>query len=194
MLARNGSSTAYRRFDETQDPRDEPYCITACKIFRAPDGSFTKELPERGVGKTCDLAFGYMGGLGAWRKFEPDKFTDAEVEKFKIEWRAAHPKIVEFWHAIDRAAWTAVRDRGRVVQCGRVAFKCIGAFLQLKLPSGRKISYPNPRIKVDEPARASRLFSDNAAGQFIGLPARPGRLWRHLDRERRERDRSRSAG
>ena len=46
---------SYRRFDATQDARDEPYCVTACKIFRVPDGSFTKELPERGVGKICDL-------------------------------------------------------------------------------------------------------------------------------------------
>ena len=44
------------------------------------------------VGKTCDLAFGYQGGLNAWRKFEPDKFTDAEVETFKTEWRSAHPE------------------------------------------------------------------------------------------------------
>ena len=157
---------SYRRFDETHDPRDEPYCITACKIFRVPDGSFTKESPERGVGKICDLAFGYMGALGAWRKFEPDKFTDEEVEKFKAEWRAAHPKIVELWHALDRAAWTAVRERGRVVRCGCVAFKCTGAFLQLKLPSGRKISYPNPRIKVVSPREQVVVFSDNAAGQF----------------------------
>jgi DNA polymerase bacteriophage-type len=158
---------SYRRFDATHDPRDEPYCITACKIFRVPDGSFTKESPERRVGKTCDLAFGYSGALGAWRKFEPDKFTDIEVEKFKVEWRAAHPRIVEFWHAIDRAAWTAVRERGRVVQCGCVAFKCAGAFLQLKLPSGRKISYPNPRIKVINPREQVVLFSDNAAGRFV---------------------------
>ena len=132
-----------------------------------PDGGFTKESPERGVGKICDLAFGYSGALGAWRKFEPDKFSDAEVEEFKIGWRAAHPKIVEFWRAIDRAAWTAVRDRGRVVQCYCVAFKCVGAFLQLKLPSGRKISYPNPRIKVVSPREQVVLFSDNAAGQFV---------------------------
>ena len=37
---------SYRRFDATQDPRDEPYCVTACKIFRVPDGSFVEELPE----------------------------------------------------------------------------------------------------------------------------------------------------
>ena len=83
---------AYRRFDATRDPRDEPYCETACKIFRVPSGTYTKDSPERSVGKTCDLAFGYQGGLNAWRKFEPDKFTDAEVETFKTEWRAAHPE------------------------------------------------------------------------------------------------------
>jgi DNA polymerase len=156
---------SYRRFDATRDPKDEPYCITACKIFRVPDGTYTKDSPERSVGKTCDLAFGYAGGLGAWRKFQPEQFSDPEVEIFKTDWRAAHPKIKRFWHDIDRAAWTAVRERGRIVRCGRVAFKCAGAFLQLKLPSGRKLSYPQPRITGDEHEQ-SVVFADNGAGQF----------------------------
>jgi len=58
---------SYRRFDATHDPRDEPYCETACRIFRVPSGTYTKDSPERSVGKTCDLAFGYSGGLAAWR-------------------------------------------------------------------------------------------------------------------------------
>ena len=107
-----------------------------------------------------------MGGLNAWRKFEPEKFTDAEVEQFKREWRATHPAIVKFWYEVDRAAWTAVRERGRVVRCGPVAFKSNGAFLQLKLPSGRKISYPQPRIVGDE-REQHVVFTDNAAGQFL---------------------------
>ena len=156
---------SYRRFDATGDPRDEPYCITACKIFRVPDGTFTKESPERGIGKTCDLAFGYQGGLGAWRKFEPGRFSDEEVETFKREWRAAHSKIKRFWYDVDRAAWTAVRERGRVIRCGPVAFRCDATFLQLKLPSGRKLSYPKPRIVGDE-REQHVVFSDNAAGQF----------------------------
>jgi len=155
----------YRRFDATRDPREEPYCITACKIFRVPDGSYAKESPERAVGKTCDLAFGYMGGKNAWRKFEPERFTDAEVQEFKYQWRALHPAIVKFWHDLDHAAWTAVRESGRIVNCGRVAFKSVGAFLLLKLPSGRKLAYPYPRIIGDD--REQRVvFSDNAAGQF----------------------------
>jgi DNA polymerase len=155
----------YRRYDATHDPRDEPYCTTACKIFRVPDGSYTKESPERSVGKTCDLAFGFMGGLNAWRKFEPDRFTDEEVKQFQRGWRAAHPATVKFWHALDGAAWTAVRERGRIVSCGRVAFKCAGNFLFLKLPSGRKLAYPQPRIIGDD-TEQHVVFADNAAGQF----------------------------
>ena len=156
---------AYRRHDATRDPRDEPYCETACKIFRVPFGTYTKQSSERNVGKTCDLAFGYMGGLNAWRNFEPSQFSDAEVEAFKKEWRAAHPAIKQFWYDVDRAAWTAVRERGRVVRCGCIAFKCTGGFLFLKLPSGRKIAYPHPRIIGDD--REQRVvFADNAGGRF----------------------------
>jgi len=156
---------AYRRFDATHDPRDEPYVQTAARILRVPPGIVTKD--QRGIGKTCDLAFGFQGGLSAWRKFEPDKFTDAEVETFKTEWRAAHPKIKQFWFNIDRAAVLAVRERGQVVRCGRIDLRCNGAFLQLKLPSGRKISYPRPRIILEGGSNRHRVvFADNAAGQF----------------------------
>jgi DNA polymerase len=166
---------AYHRYDTSHDPKDEPYCATACKIFRVPDGSYTKESPERSAGKTCDLAFGYMGGLNAWRKFEPERFSDEEVEQFKTEWRTAHPAIKRFWYDINRAALTAVHERGRAIRCGPVAFRCSGALLQLKLPSGRKISYPQPRAIGDE-HRQHITFSDNGAGQFSECRAYGG-LW-----------------
>jgi DNA polymerase bacteriophage-type len=156
---------AYSRYDATHDAQDEPYCETACRIFRVSSGSYTKDSPERSVGKVCDLAFGYMGGVNAWRKFEPDRFTDEEVKRFNAEWRAAHPAIKRFWYDIDRAALTAVRERGRVIRCGPVLFKNTGAFLLLKLPSGRKVSYPQPRAVGDE-QRQHVIFADNAAGQF----------------------------
>jgi DNA polymerase len=170
---------SYRRFDATGDPRDEPYCITACKIFNKPNGTYSRNSPERSVGKTADLACGYMGGLGAWRKFEPDRSTDDEVKAFIHSWRAAHPNIKKLWYRLDRAAWTAVRQRGRVVRCSVVKFKCDGIFLQLTLPSGRKLSYPQPRIIGDEHEQRV-VFGDNAAGQFAdcrhGLGAYGG-LW-----------------
>jgi DNA polymerase bacteriophage-type len=154
---------SYRRFDATHDPADEPYRVTAAKIFRTQPGNITKD--QRNIGKTADLAFGYQGGLGAWRNFQPDQFTDAEVEQFKKEWRAAHPNIKRLWYLLDKAAWTAVKERGRTVRCGVVRFRCDGAFLQLILPSGRKIFYPQPRIIGDE-IEQRVVFTDSAAGKF----------------------------
>jgi DNA polymerase len=156
---------AYRRYDATHDPRDEPYCILACKMLHVPEGSITPDKPERAYGKTGDLACGYMGGANAIEKFAPGVFSETEKERIKAEWRAAHPAIKRFWYAVDRAAWTAVRERGRVVRCGPVAFKSNGTFLQLKLPSGRKLSYSQPRIIGDE-REQHVLFSDNSLGQF----------------------------
>jgi DNA polymerase len=155
---------AYRRFDATHDPTDEPYRVTAAQIFHTTPDKITDD--QRKVGKTCDLAFGYMGGLNAWRKFEPDRFTDEEVKQFNRDWRTAHLKIKAFWYQIDRAARIAAHERGRVVSCGRVAFKCVGAFLQLKLPSGRKLSYPLPHIEIEDERNQVVVFTDNAAGQF----------------------------
>jgi DNA polymerase len=80
-------------------------------------------------------------------------------------WRAAHPNIKQLWGRLDRAAWTAVQERGRVVRCGVVRFQCNGIFLQLTLPSGRALSYPQPRIIGDE-REQHVVFADNAAGQF----------------------------
>ena len=152
---------------------------TACRIFRVKPGTYTKDSPERAVGKVCDLAFGYMGGINAWRKFEPDWFIDDEVKKFCYEWRASHPAITQVWYDLDRAALIAVRERGRVVRCGPIAFKSAGAFLLLKLPSGRKISYPMPRA-VGDPERQHVIFPDKQR-QIHRMSRRPGRLWRALD-------------
>jgi DNA polymerase len=157
---------SYRRYDATHDPRDEPYCITACKLFNKPNGTYTKDDPERAVGKVADLALGYSGGLGAWRKFDPDRFTDDEIESFIQGWRNAHPEIRRLWHRLGKAAWTAVQQRDVIVRCGVVRFLCSGTFLTLTLPSGRKLSYPQPRIIGDE-REQHVIFADNTAGQFV---------------------------
>jgi DNA polymerase len=170
---------AYRRFDATHDPRDEPYCETACRIYGVKSGTFTKESPERATGKTCDLAFGYAGALGAFRKFS-DAFTDEEVKAFCRDWRAAHPNIKQFWSRINRAAILAVQHRGHPVRCNCIRFLCEGSFLRLTLPSGRALHYPYPTLLRDNHGEPAVSFRDNAAGQFKpcrhGQGAWPG-LW-----------------
>jgi DNA polymerase len=59
-----------------------------------------------------------------------------------------------------------VRDRGQVVRCGRIAFKCEGAYLFLKLPSTRKLAYPFPRIEIEDLQHEVVVFKDNGAGRW----------------------------
>ena len=72
---------AHRRFDATQDPRDEPYCVLACRMLHKPEGSFTPELPERRIGKYSDLACGYMGGAAAIERIAPEFLTKPSASR-----------------------------------------------------------------------------------------------------------------
>ena len=49
--------------------------------------------------------------VGAWRKFAPDDSrSDAETKELQAKWKAAHPRIVKFWHDLERSAVNA-RDQ-----------------------------------------------------------------------------------
>ena len=52
----------YQDFDATGDPTLEPYCVTASHILKR--GVTPEDEAGRAIGKLCDLAFGFGGGLG----------------------------------------------------------------------------------------------------------------------------------
>src|SRR5262245_59703719 len=120
------------RFDCTHDPADEPYYIIGRRLGLPAEQA-------RSVGKTADLAFGYMGGQGAWKKFAGpnDTSTDEQIKKRQHGWRNAHPETVRFWRGLERAAVMAIEKPGQVIRCKRVAFEYAGDFLFMHLPSGR---------------------------------------------------------
>lgn len=65
-------------------------------------------------------------------------------------WRAAHPKIVQFWRSLDDAIKAAIRNPNRVYKAGeRITVDRRGNWLRLRLPSGRYLCYPAPRSTED---------------------------------------------
>jgi DNA polymerase bacteriophage-type len=93
----------YNDYDETGDPKLEPYCVLASQALKRPVTPDDEEA--RQLGKIYDLSFGFGGGLGAWRRFDPsDTYSDAEVESFKQEFRHTHRATVRFWRALEGAA------------------------------------------------------------------------------------------
>src|SRR5262249_43389247 len=149
------------QFDVTGDPALEPYCATATRILKrtvTPD-----DAAGRQIGKTCDLAFGYGGGLGAWRRFDTtNTYSDTQVESFKVDWRAAHSATVRFWHALENGLRRAIRDK-HLITLDNFSFEVLDDALYLTLPSGRRLAYPETRL---EPGRYATqiVFKDNARG------------------------------
>jgi DNA polymerase len=131
------------------------YILTYAKSFGEDPNTIDKKSWKRQVGKVQELAFGYQGGVGAWRTMErPFKsllpeYSDAEVSDIKTRWRKAHAKIEAYWHALEEAAIDAVLTGAKTKAgiAGReVFFKRQGSFLWCLLPSGRTLCYPYPEI------------------------------------------------
>jgi len=153
----------WTRFDATGDPKDEPYYKLGIK-FGLP------EEKARAIGKICDLAFGYMGSVGAYRALDPHTtLTDEEIKALRDLWRKEHPHVVRFWKMLMRASAHAMKRPGATIPCGRVSFTYDGEmFLRMRLPSGRDLSYPMPRLITDPMyGEAAIVFKDNAKGKFV---------------------------
>jgi DNA polymerase bacteriophage-type len=151
------------KFDRTQDLEDEPYFILGSKTFGLP------REQARAIGKVGDLAFGYMGGEGAYRKLAPlgDASTREQFKRRQQAWRNANSETVGFWGAVNRAAIKAIQKPGTFVPCKRIAFEYNGSFLFMHLPSGRRIAYPFPRLKTNNRGDCVVVFMDNDKGKWV---------------------------
>ena len=132
------------------------YELAYAKAFHVPVESVKDPSFERQVGKTMELAFGYQGGKGAFATMGRNMGVDVNpdvAEGYKEAWRAAHPKVVFTWRQLQDSAIAAVRTPGQVYEAGhpgrQVKFKMAGSFLWCRLPSGRCLSYPYPKILED---------------------------------------------
>lgn len=125
--------------------------------------------PLRKKGKTLELALGYGGWIGALVAFGADKFmSEPEMKAAILAWRAASSAIVEFWggqfrglpwdkdrrpdlFGLEGMAIMAIMQPGKWFDVRHgVAFKRSGNTLYCRLPSGRLLTYHNPRLEPSE--------------------------------------------
>lgn len=114
----------------------------------------------RGFGKVVELACqfglgeeGFMRTCENWGiECDPGKAFRAVREYY----RPTHPKIVSRWWFLDESMRQAIRTPG-VTAGPFVVRKLAGIpYLLLKLPSGRSLAYPHPKIAQREPTAEER--------------------------------------
>jgi DNA polymerase len=130
------------------------YKVTAGRILDKDPSDITKT--ERQLqGKVPELAGGYQGGVGAYRKMGGavfDAMTDEAIQEIVTAWRKAHPRTRSLWYDMEAAAREAINNLGESFGVrGLITFDVKAdtqgiAWLRMRLPSGRYLCYPSPEV------------------------------------------------
>lgn len=132
------------------------YKVMASLIYGIPIDQVNK-FPQRFIGKTAILGCGYGMGppkfratcekMGGYKL--PIGLEDTAVQQF----RAKHKKVKQLWYDVEKAAKQAILKKGQHTRLRNLSFMCKEVegtpFLLIKLPSGRKLAYPRPRLVDD---------------------------------------------
>ena len=142
----------YCEYDRTGDAALEAYCVVASRVLGR--GITPDDEEGRQLGKLLDLAFGFGGGVDAFKRIAPDSgYTDEQIQQFKQHWRKAHPATCRFWKRLFRILRHTVRT-GKPTTLGKVGATMRNGNLYMRLPSGREIVYPQAHLvpgKFEDP-------------------------------------------
>lgn len=179
----------FRAYDAATEKEEkynlEPYRIMASTIFGKSVLDINK-FPERFVGKECVLGCGFgLGGARFRVQCKKKGYDLPEGLEFKAvkAWRKKHNKVVTMWTDLDNAAKRAILHKGEVQKVGvHLSFKCMDiegmTFLLMRLPSGRKLAYPRPKIVPGKfEGTTAVAFYANLKGSKWGHTSVWGGVW-----------------
>jgi DNA polymerase len=76
-----------------------------------------------------------------------EKSIYVACEVLKAAWRAAHPATTALWRDVGDAALRAINNPGQCFTVRQLKFQRDGAWLRIRLPSGRYLCYINPKVE-----------------------------------------------
>jgi DNA polymerase len=129
------------------------YLDMASQIYDVTYESIPKSDKRRQTGKQAILGLGYQMGAERFQETCAGYGMDFDIEFCEAvvkTYRGVHWKVKQFWYDIDAAAREAVQRGSGAPPVEFNRFKLqhsASDFLQITLPSGRKLSYYQPRIK-----------------------------------------------
>jgi len=95
-------------------------------------------------------------------------------DALKRLWRRAHPAISSFWKDLQEAAALAASRPGTTYDCRMLKLRRDGAWLRIRLPSGRFLCYPSPQR--DDAGKLSFMGVNQYSRKWSRLKTYGGKL------------------
>ncbi len=95
-------------------------------------------------------------------------------DALKRLWRRAHPAISSFWKQLEETARLAVLHSGATYECHALKLRRDGAWLRIRLPSGRFLCYPSPQL--DDVGKLSYMGINQYSRKWTRLKTYGGKL------------------
>lgn len=149
----------------------DPYAVGYSKSFGVSVERVLEDHEEGGnmrqIGKVQDLALSYQGAVGAFVSMAalyglsedylyeeilvPDNPKKKEMRVLQIvkAYRKTNYNIRDWWYELDKTVRKAITNPKTTYKCRRVHIYREGAWLRIRLPSGRYLCYPQPGIDDD---------------------------------------------
>jgi len=134
------------------------YCESASRIYHVPvvKHGINGELRQRG--KVAELALGYGGSVGAMKQMDTTgSVPEEEMSGIVQQWRRESPAIVRMWKECQNAAVSVISGRqprrvSRTLQGTEFYMERVAGtpVLIIRLPSGRPISFWDPKVMESE--------------------------------------------
>lgn len=127
------------------------YRYMASHVYGRNEGDIPKDSMERQLGKQIELGCGFgMGRLKFRATCETYGIECSEdlAERCVEVYRSTHPKVVQYWYFLDDCARKAIAAPG--TPFGAFVVRKIAGipYLLGKLPSGRSLAYPYPKVEL----------------------------------------------
>jgi DNA polymerase bacteriophage-type len=150
----------------------------ASMMFGVPKDSIGEESYERQGGKVGGLGCGYQMGAKSLKTFAATigvELTEEQSVDIVKRFRKVCDKLVILWDQIDYAIRNAIANPGNEYRAGKhlsYRVKTVGGipYLLCRLPSGRNLAYPYPKMEPN-PYRKGELspsFFGNIKGEAWG--------------------------
>ena len=122
--------------------------LTFAAVYRMDLDELATAVWETAPADAIKAAEGMLGWVKKKRRstFGLTDRVYIACEVLKASWREAHPATKAFWPAVGDAVRRAIQNPGVAFEVRTLKFQRDGAWLRIRLPSGRYLCYINPGV------------------------------------------------